>query len=201
VTASVPLREQQREFTRHRLMEAAREVFAETGYLAATIEDIAARAGASRATFYLHFRSKAAVVTALIEHGEAVAVERYRALDELLTHPAGHSRAQLRAWLADWLEIWRASARFNAAMLQASTAEPDVEKRLIVLSTGLIDTLDGYFSRWPKATRAQARERALMLEVMTQRIFYLAAHHGLPVDDDAVLDFLAELWDGHFVVP
>ena len=50
-------------------------------------------------------------------------------------------------------------------------------------------------------TPPAARERALMLEVMTQRLFYLAAHNGIPVGDDSVLDFLTELWDGHFVAP
>jgi AcrR family transcriptional regulator len=201
MATSVPLREQQREFTRRRLMQAATEVFADNGYLPATVEDIAARAGASRATFYLHFKSKAAVVLALIEDAEPMAVERYRAFDALLSDAAGHTRAQMRAWLAEWLQVWRGNEQYNAALLQASTAEPEVEERLMQLSLGLVDTLEAYFSQWPEADRAQARERTFMLELMSQRLFYLAAHHGIPVDDDGVVDLLTDLWEQHFVAP
>ena len=69
------------------------------------------------------------------------------------------------------------------------------------LSLGLVDTLESYFSQWPEAERAQARERTFMLEVMSQRLFYLAAHHGIPVEDDGVVDLLTDLWDQHFVAP
>ena len=57
-TAALSLREQHRVFTRERLIQGALEVFAHKGYVAATIDDIVAAAGASRATFYLHFHSK-----------------------------------------------------------------------------------------------------------------------------------------------
>src|ERR1700756_4261765 len=52
------LREAQKEFTRQRLLDAAEELFESVGYRSATIEEIANRAGANRATFYLHFQGK-----------------------------------------------------------------------------------------------------------------------------------------------
>src|SRR5262249_33096427 len=52
------MRDQQRIFTRARLVEAAVKRFGEVGYPSTTIEEIVAEAGASRATFYLHFNSK-----------------------------------------------------------------------------------------------------------------------------------------------
>ena len=57
------LRDQQRIFTRARLIESAIQCFGEQGYHATKIEDIVAAAGASRATFYLHFNSKLEVLT------------------------------------------------------------------------------------------------------------------------------------------
>jgi len=51
------MRAAQREFTRARLVEAAIEVFAEKGYPRTTVDDIAERAGSTRATFYLHFKT------------------------------------------------------------------------------------------------------------------------------------------------
>src|SRR4051812_4121139 len=60
------LREEQKAFTRRRLVDAAVEVFGANGYTQATIEDITRAAGASRAAFYLHFKSKAEIVKVLL---------------------------------------------------------------------------------------------------------------------------------------
>lgn len=53
------------------VLEAAAVVFAEIGYDAATVEDVIAKAGIARATFYKHFSNM-----------EEVLVELYRANDE-----------------------------------------------------------------------------------------------------------------------
>jgi AcrR family transcriptional regulator len=50
----------------HRLLQAARETFAEVGLDAARIQDIAEKAGFSKAAFYLYFESKEAVFTQLV---------------------------------------------------------------------------------------------------------------------------------------
>ena len=52
------LRQEHRDATRRRIVAAARKVFVKKGYTRATIEDITAAAGVSRATLYLHFDSK-----------------------------------------------------------------------------------------------------------------------------------------------
>ncbi|MEI4271211.1 helix-turn-helix domain-containing protein [Klenkia sp. LSe6-5] len=51
----VPLREQNRRRTRRVLLDAALEVFDEKGFGGATVEAIAARAGASKVTLYSYF--------------------------------------------------------------------------------------------------------------------------------------------------
>ena len=61
------LRTEQKAATRRRLMNAAMQVMAEKGYAAATVEEIASLAGASPATFYLHFKRKIDVLTAVVE--------------------------------------------------------------------------------------------------------------------------------------
>lgn len=48
------------------LLEAALDVFAEKGFAAARMEDIAARAGVAKGTVYLYFPSKEAVFEALV---------------------------------------------------------------------------------------------------------------------------------------
>ncbi len=55
--------------TARALLDAALRVFAEQGVRAARMEDVAAAAGVSRATLYYHFRSREALLEALLLDG------------------------------------------------------------------------------------------------------------------------------------
>ena len=59
--APLSLRERKRKRLRKAIIDAGREVFCETHYVTATIEDIAVRASLSRPTFYRYFPDKEAV--------------------------------------------------------------------------------------------------------------------------------------------
>jgi AcrR family transcriptional regulator len=61
------LRARKKARTRHDLVDAAMRLFAEQGYEATTIDQIAEAADYSRRTFFLHFRSKEDVVFADVE--------------------------------------------------------------------------------------------------------------------------------------
>jgi AcrR family transcriptional regulator len=67
-------RSARREATRQRVLDAAREVFAERGVIGGTVEDICERAGFTRGAFYSNFGDKDDVVRALIdrEHGRLI---------------------------------------------------------------------------------------------------------------------------------
>jgi AcrR family transcriptional regulator len=190
----MPLREQQRAFTRSRLMAAAKQVFAARGYPDATVDDIAREAGASRATFYLHFKSKSELAVALYEEGLPYAVSRYRALDALLVENGPRLREQLYAWLSEWLDVWIDGAAASHALLQAGMLEPDVEAEALHLSETFIDSLEGYLAGMAKRERKAAREQALILEIMTQRIFSLASRARLPLDGPGLLEILTRMW-------
>ena len=58
---------ERREATRAALLTAARELFAERGFVDTGREDIAERAGVTRGALYHHFESKAAVGVAVLE--------------------------------------------------------------------------------------------------------------------------------------
>ena len=55
------------ERTRERIMAAVRELLAEGGFHQAPVEDVAERAGVSRATLYQHFRSRLDLVDAICD--------------------------------------------------------------------------------------------------------------------------------------
>ena len=60
-------RTENRGTARERLLDAAAEVFAERGYRATTVDDLAAAAGLTKGAVYWNFPSKEAVFSALIE--------------------------------------------------------------------------------------------------------------------------------------
>jgi AcrR family transcriptional regulator len=61
--AATPLRER----TRHEILQQAMNLFAEKGYDATSLQDIATAAGCSKATVLYHFNGKPAVLAAVLE--------------------------------------------------------------------------------------------------------------------------------------
>src|ERR1700687_2981053 len=53
--------------TRRKLLDAAKRIFAQDGFEAARLEDIAAGAGYTRGAFYANFKSKEDIFFALLE--------------------------------------------------------------------------------------------------------------------------------------
>jgi AcrR family transcriptional regulator len=83
-------RSPRREATRQRILDAAREVFAERGVIGGSVEDICERAGFTRGAFYSNFNDKDDVLDALVErehtrllaHLDATFIEVDREVEE-----------------------------------------------------------------------------------------------------------------------
>ena len=74
------LRERQKQVRREAIFEAAATLFAERGYTATGMEDIAARAGVSVPTVYAYFPAKADLMVAIYEADRAVVEAEKEAL-------------------------------------------------------------------------------------------------------------------------
>jgi AcrR family transcriptional regulator len=75
-------RERKRQETRHSLMEAALQLFAERGYDATTVKDITSAADVAKGTFFNYFETKETILPAIAAHQ----LER---LEETLTPEQG----------------------------------------------------------------------------------------------------------------
>lgn len=90
------LRDAQKAQTRQRILDASRSVFFREGYYGATIDQIVAEAGASRPTFYLHFRDKEEIL------GELMATYIVHAVPYMERLPGPLPTVEeLKAWLRD----------------------------------------------------------------------------------------------------
>src|SRR2546430_11421135 len=87
---------------RERLLEAAAEVFARTGYAEASAEAIAREAGMSKATFYEHFANKEECILALFDRAaEVVLAAMATAAQRAGTDPVERLKAGTNAFLRE----------------------------------------------------------------------------------------------------
>ena len=88
-------RDESRAETRQRLLDAARETFAQKGFHGASVEEIAERAGFSRGAFYSNFEDKDELFLALLDERDQ---RQYDEVGELLrVTPASDFLEALRA--------------------------------------------------------------------------------------------------------
>lgn len=79
------------------LIEAARKLFVEKGYEAATMDEIAAAASFAKGTLYHYFSNKSELIGALKEDFENQVMERIRARVE--NCPADDWRGRIKSWI------------------------------------------------------------------------------------------------------
>jgi AcrR family transcriptional regulator len=116
-----PTRQQrQKQDSRDRVLVAAKEVLSETGYAAMRVEDVIARAGISRATFYKHFDGKFAIGRAL--HAD-FAPRLYAHYDILLDY-ADPTEAELIGWLGRLVDLYRAEKDLIVTFAHMLAIEP-----------------------------------------------------------------------------
>lgn len=76
-------REREREELRAKILDAARELFAEEGYEAVTMRKIAERIEYSPTAIYLHFKDKRAVVRELCDHDFLVLAKKLQRISRI----------------------------------------------------------------------------------------------------------------------
>jgi AcrR family transcriptional regulator len=75
-------REQSRDQTRQRLLDAAQAVFTQKGFGAASVEDVAADAGYTRGAFYSNFGSKAELLLEVLKRDHDTIMQRLSTIFE-----------------------------------------------------------------------------------------------------------------------
>lgn len=98
------LRDQQAEATRQLLVSVARELFAERGYAATSVEEIIQRAGVARGALYHHFAGKEALFRAVYDAVQGDVASRVVAAALAGGEPWRGVRAGLAAFLDACLE-------------------------------------------------------------------------------------------------
>ncbi|TNM39776.1 TetR/AcrR family transcriptional regulator [Nocardioides albidus] len=114
--------------TRTQILEAARAMFEELGYHGAGLGAIATRAGVSRQAIYLHFASKAELLTAL--HLHIFTTDVLPVLDRHPITAAKTALDALDATIAADVEVSSRVWRIHEALTTARRQHPEVEETL-----------------------------------------------------------------------
>lgn len=183
------LRAGHRQYTRDRLVRAAGDVFRRHGYRAARVEDIAAAAGTSRTTFYLHFPTKADIA---IEFRNRLTPD-VEAILRGLGQFKDPSPADLRDWFAGAAKVWqRRRIEFDVAMeasMDLNLREANLEllaRHVAIIGEALGQVLP--------PDSVPSRSKLLLLYLQMVYALYRWKVQGLDFDGDEMLDALTDLW-------
>lgn len=189
--ARLNLREEQKLFTRDRLLNAALEVFRQVGYRAATIDQITALAGANRATFYLHFKDKLDVATGLARGISKLSTQRFLQLDSSETQ----SLASVRKWLDEYLDENGRDPVLGKILNEALASDPEFSREYLELCGRIADKMSLYLGRWTGKRRELARSKLVLVEMMLGRYLSRVFAQGLEFPGKFERDALAEaIW-------
>lgn len=127
------LRQAQKQLTRDTIIDRALELFTAKGYSATTIDEIAAAAGTTRATFYAHYPSRADLMRDFMARVNAV-LQREPAADaastaqDLVDVVREGRRADIQAWIEARAAQWPEFRPYLDVLDEAMAVDPAVRE-------------------------------------------------------------------------
>ena len=184
----IPLRKQQKNYTRQRLLQVSRELFVKHGTHGTGIDDIARAAGTSRATVYTHFAGKSEIIRKLLADMWDRALERAEAFDAL----PDASPASVQGGLQEVLAGWDNYADSTKVVLREMPADAQAEcqTRIEAQAAALVATR----RKWMHFTEDEARRRAFLLLQQLHRSLLAWYYGGWQQDREALIATLTEIW-------
>ncbi len=135
--ATTDLRRARKAFTRGHICDAARQLFAQNGYAATTMEQIGKAAGAPRSTLYTHFSDKEEILDAIADDY----IERLKLVLVGVPSPAP-TRAEIRSWIEELAHLIRED-RMPTILFNGIGSGLDLPKAVRRIGESVIEVLAG----------------------------------------------------------
>jgi AcrR family transcriptional regulator len=192
-TATEPLTDRGRR-TREVLVQAARRVFEERGWLETRLADISSEAGLSYGSFYTYFPSKDAILREVALRVQADFGIFARRADGHALDPFERIDAANRIYF----EAYKRNARIMAILEQVSILSDELRRLRRDLRYAHVTRTERAIKRWQAQGLVpddiHPRYAASALGSMVDRTLYVWLVLGEPFDEDAALDTLNRLW-------
>ena len=137
---NTPRRAGKKERTRQEIYRSAMRLFADSDYDNVTIEDICAAAGIAKATFFLHFAGKSALIPAFNE-------EITHSLAERLAGHTGSAEEELLLLVSVLREAWELNAPVMHKMLRDFLDQPALVSKAAAANESVLDLVTRIVAR------------------------------------------------------
>jgi AcrR family transcriptional regulator len=185
-----PLRSEQRELTRRRLCKSARTLFEQHGFAQTSIEDIAAHASVARATVYLHYQGKDALLNALLDEDW----EAQAHYVELLAAAPNVNAAVFRQWLVQLVRANRARVKSTAIYGAFLNKDPEFGARYMKHRERMIEILGRRFPSFATAKDDDRMNTAAHCVVLQIDQFCWAAAQDQFRQEERAIDLMTDLF-------
>lgn len=175
------------------ILDCARELFLDRGYVSTAVEDITSAAGVSRATFWTYFATKQDVLRAL---GENVEEEGRALAREFAALPAGASLDAITGWVHSYLRFLDIHGVFITASFQAAYTDPELRQWQLGAELGGAEILGKGLLRMQGGTASSGVDptvQGLGILSMLERFWYQWRVGGMHLDENAVARSMAQL--------
>ena len=183
-------RERTKVANRQAILDAAREVFGELGYEAATVRDIIRRTGLASGTFYNYYRSKEEVFEALADDG----ARRFRPILREQFEKAGDFASYLRGavmayfeFIANEHESWQARRPAGERQPHMQVETPEMHRVFEEVRDSFAAVMERGDAPRVDADYLAASSIAVSREIGQQML------ERRPIDIEAAADFVVSL--------
>lgn len=177
---------------RTRLLEAAQDVFADSGYASATVDDIISAASTSRATFYRYFRSK----EDLFDELSRGAFHEMRALTKALAafDPKVAGREGLEQLVVSFTDMQRRRRGIvRAWMEQVDRPESAVRREAANTFHSLLRGIEDRIQSVAISSGVDSEVQAALLLILLNRSTFYVLHRHSRIDPENLAPTLATM--------
>jgi AcrR family transcriptional regulator len=181
--------------TREKILQTAKALFLERGYVGTSVNSITSACGISRAGFYTYFHDKRAIFDVL---GETTYREMLDLVEQFEHLPRPASTDDLEVWVRRYFEYMDVHGPF--ILSSSSAPEGDDVREASNRMQMRVAWLLGVNMRTRQATPTRAPEAlGLVMQAMLDRSWYHFRAQQLPVEEDdvvrAAVTFVASVLD------
>lgn len=186
---------------RAKILEAARQVFEERGFVETRVADIVAAAHVAQGTFYTYFDSKDAVFAEVAQN----VIDDMLALLHTPRRPGASAHERVREGLRRFTEAFRPNARIIGLIEQVGTFTPEMRTLRLALRESFVAMSARGIARMQAEGHADPAVDPLMtaevLGAMVDQTCYVWFSLGKEFDATEVLDSLSMVWSRAIGLP
>lgn len=183
-------RERTKVANRQAILDAARQVFGELGYEAATVRDIIRRTGLASGTFYNYYRSKEEVFEALADDGarrfRPILREQFEAAADFASYLRGAVRAYFE-FIANEHENWQSRRPASERQPHMQVETPEMHRVFEEVRDSFIAVMEKGDAPRVDADYLAATSIAIAREIGQKML------ERRPIDIDKATDFTVNL--------